>query len=42
MRYVVIIAAIMFFFIWDGASNNGRYLDQTMRFLNSIVDMVRT
>lgn len=42
MRYVIIIAALMFFFIWDGMYNNGRYLDQTVRTINNVVNSVRT
>lgn len=42
MRYVIIIVSVMIFFIWDGTLNDGRYLDRTVRFLNGIVDMVRT
>jgi hypothetical protein len=31
MRYVVVIAAIAFFLIWDGLYNQGRYLDISVR-----------
>lgn len=31
MRYVVIAASTMFFFLWDGLFNDGRYLDWTLR-----------
>ena len=31
MRYVIVIAAIAFFLIWDGLYNQGRYLDTSVR-----------
>ncbi|ESZ24939.1 MULTISPECIES: hypothetical protein [unclassified Mesorhizobium] len=37
MRYVIVIAAIAFFLIWDGMYNQGRYLDTTVRELSRIV-----
>jgi hypothetical protein len=39
MRYVIIFASIMFFYIWDGMFNGGRYLDHTLR---AMVGVVRT
>ena len=40
MRYVVVIAAIAFFLIWDGLYNQGRYLDTTVREMSRIVRYV--
>ena len=37
MRYVIVIAAIAFFLIWDGLYNHGYYLDQTVRETSRIV-----
>ena len=37
MRYVIVIAAIAFFLIWDGLYNQGRYLDTTVREVSRIV-----
>ncbi|WP_352728787.1 hypothetical protein [Mesorhizobium sp. M0460] len=37
MRYVIVIAAIAFFLIWDGMYNQGRYLDTTVRELSHVV-----
>ena len=40
MRYVIVIAAIAFFLIWDGLYNHGYYLDQTVRETSRIVRSV--
>jgi hypothetical protein len=40
MRYVVVIAGLMFFFIWDGMYNEGRYLDRTVRLVAGVVNSV--
>ncbi|UVK57218.1 hypothetical protein DBIPINDM_006397 [Mesorhizobium sp. AR02] len=40
MRYVVVIAAIAFFLIWDGLYNQGRYLDISVRELSHAVRYV--
>ncbi|TPI14642.1 MULTISPECIES: hypothetical protein [unclassified Mesorhizobium] len=40
MRYVIVIAAIAFFLIWDGLYNHGRYLDVTVREVSRIVRYV--
>lgn len=40
MRYVIVIAAIAFFLIWDGMYNQGRYLDTTVRELSHVVRYV--
>ncbi|MDX8478650.1 hypothetical protein RFN28_09170 [Mesorhizobium sp. VK24D] len=40
MRYVIVIAAITFFLIWDGLYNQGRYLDATVREMSRIVSYV--
>lgn len=40
MRYVIVIAAIAFFLIWDGLYNQGRYLDISVRELSHIVRYV--
>ncbi|MGX8007635.1 hypothetical protein ACVDG8_000795 [Mesorhizobium sp. ORM8.1] len=40
MRYVIVIAAIAFFLIWDGLYNHGYYLDQTVRQMSRIVRTV--
>jgi len=40
MRYVIVIAAIAFFLIWDGLYNQGRYLDISVRELNHVVRYV--
>lgn len=40
MRYVIVIAAIAFFLIWDGLYNQGRYLDVTVRELSHVVRYV--
>lgn len=40
MRYVIVIAAIAFFLIWDGLYNKGRYLDVTVRELSHVVRYV--
>jgi len=40
MRYVIVIAAIAFFLIWDGLYNQGRYLDQTVRETKRIVHSI--
>jgi len=37
MRYVIVIAAIAFFLIWDGLYNQGRYLDTTVRSVSHVV-----
>ncbi|MEW6629359.1 hypothetical protein [Mesorhizobium sp.] len=37
MRYVIVIAAITFFLIWDGLYNHGYYLDTTVREMSRIV-----
>lgn len=31
MRYVVLAAGTMLFYLWDGMFNDGRYLDSTIR-----------
>ena len=31
MRYVVLAAGTMIFFLWDGLFNDGRYLDYVIR-----------
>lgn len=40
MRYVIVIAAIAFFLIWDGLYNHGHYLDVTVRETSRIVRLV--
>jgi hypothetical protein len=40
MRYVIVIAAITFFLIWDGLYNQGRYLDTTVREVKRVVRYV--
>lgn len=40
MRYVIVIAAVTFFLIWDGLYNHGRYLDMTVREMSRIVRIV--
>ena len=40
MRYVIVIAAITFFLIWDGLYNQGRYLDISVRELSHAVRYV--
>ncbi|MDX8443763.1 hypothetical protein ACWGS9_26195 [Bradyrhizobium sp. Arg314] len=40
MRYVIVIAAITFFLIWDGLYNHGHYLDVTVREMSRIVRYV--
>ena len=40
MRYVIVIAAVAFFLIWDGLYNQGRYLDMSVRELSHIVRYV--
>ncbi|MFD2057273.1 hypothetical protein ACFSQT_30580 [Mesorhizobium calcicola] len=40
MRYVIVIAAITFFLIWDGLYNQGRYLDTTVRAVSHVVRSV--
>ncbi|WP_263495447.1 MULTISPECIES: hypothetical protein [unclassified Mesorhizobium] len=37
MRYVIVIAAIAFFLIWDGMYREGRYLDATVRGVSHVV-----
>ncbi|HEY4191260.1 MAG TPA: hypothetical protein VGM46_01315 [Mesorhizobium sp.] len=37
MRYVIIIAAIAFFIIWDGLFNEGRYLDHSVREVKTVM-----
>lgn len=34
MRYVIVIAAIAFFLIWDGLYNQGLYLDYIIRLVH--------
>ena len=33
MRYTIVIAALMFFLLWDGLYNHGQYLDHFIRLL---------
>lgn len=40
MRYVIIIASIAAFIIWDGLYNEGRYLDQSVKGVTSVVRSV--
>lgn len=40
MRYVIVIAAVTFFLIWDGLYNQGRYLDRTVREITRVVNYV--
>lgn len=40
MRYVIVIAAIAAFIIWDGLYNSGRYLDQSVRGVKAAVHYV--
>lgn len=40
MRYVIVIAAIAFFLIWDGLYNQGRYLDVAVREVSHAVRYV--
>ncbi|WP_269750928.1 hypothetical protein [Mesorhizobium comanense] len=40
MRYVIVIAAIAFFLIWDGLYNQGRYLDISVKELSHVVRYV--
>lgn len=40
MRYVIVIAAIAFFIIWDGLYNEGRYLDYSVREMRTVIHYV--
>ncbi|WP_281406641.1 hypothetical protein [Mesorhizobium sp. B2-3-5] len=40
MRYVIVIAAIAFFLIWDGLYNQGRYLHITVREISHVARYV--
>jgi hypothetical protein len=40
MRYVIVIAALAFFLIWDGMYNQGRYLDLAVRDVSHAVTYV--
>ncbi|MGB3645312.1 MAG: hypothetical protein WBG88_01440 [Mesorhizobium sp.] len=40
MRYVIVIAALAFFIIWDGLYNEGRYLDYSVREMKTVVHYV--
>ena len=40
MRYVIVIAAIAFFLIWDGLYNEGRYLDLSVLQVKKVVHSV--
>jgi hypothetical protein len=40
MRYVIVIAAVTFFLIWDGLYNQGRYLDTAVRGVTHVVRSV--
>lgn len=40
MRYVIVIAAIAFFLIWDGLYNQGVYLDHFVRFVTGLLHAV--
>ncbi|MHA6644582.1 hypothetical protein [Mesorhizobium sp. A623] len=40
MRYVIIIASIAAFIIWDGLYNGGRYLDQSVKGVTAVVHSV--
>jgi len=40
MRYVLVIAAIAFFLIWDGLYNQGQYLDFGMRELRAAIQYI--
>jgi len=40
MRYVVVIVAIAFFVIWDGLYNKGIYLDEFIKMIVQLLQMV--
>lgn len=40
MRYTIVIAALMFFLIWDGIYNQGLYLDHGIRLIRQGLAMV--
>ena len=40
MRYVIIIVSLAFLVIWDGLSNDGRYLDYSVRNVKNVVRMI--
>ena len=40
MRYVIIVASIAFFLLWDGLNNDGRYLNMAVREVGRLVDML--
>jgi hypothetical protein len=40
MRYVIVIAALAFFILWDGLYNDGRYVDESVRTVKNVVHAV--
>ena len=41
MRYVIGVCLVTGFLVWDAASNDGRYVNYTVREVNRLVAMVR-
>ena len=41
MRYVIGVCLVTGFLIWDAASNEGRFLDSTVRELHRLTSMLR-
>jgi hypothetical protein len=41
MRYVIGVCLVTGFLIWDAASNEGRYLDSTVRELHRLTSMLK-
>lgn len=39
MRYVILAAGTMFYYLWDGLFNGGRSLDATVRAIHSVYEM---
>jgi hypothetical protein len=39
MRYVVLAAGTMMFYLWDGMFNGGHYLDATVRTIHGFYAM---
>jgi hypothetical protein len=40
MRYVIAVCIVTGFLIWDAFSNDGRYLDQSVRMLRHAVNYI--
>jgi hypothetical protein len=40
MRYVIVIAAVGFFVIWDGLYNGGQFTDMGLREIRGLFRMV--